>query len=168
MIRRTDGDCDENTKTLPQELHSPLSQKDAVDVNVCHDGKVHYVVSAYYRKYKDYGLAPLPGGAHSSLDGSKWGGITLEQIVASSVAGWNNNNQKNGYPRPNMDDILGKFGKENIDLSMAGFFNLPICTGRYEEEGGIEVQLTSGNRNDPSWPCDSAEGYSSSGTNIVS
>lgn len=164
--RRTDGDCDENTKSLPQELHNPLPQKDAVDVNVCHDGKVHYVVSAYYRKYKDYGLAPLPGGVHSSLDGSKWGGITLEQIVASSVAGWNNNNQKNGYPRPNMDDIIGKFGKENIDLSMAGFFSLPICTGRYEE--GIEVKLTSGNRNDPSWPCDSAEGYSGSGTNIVS
>lgn len=166
MTRRTDGDCDENTKTLPDDYLSLPSEKDAVDTNVCHDGKIHYVVAAYYKDALDHGLSVLPGGIHSTLDGSKWGGVTLEQIVASSVAGWKNNNQKNGYPRPSMDDIIGKFGKENFDLSTAGFFNFPICTGRYA--GPIEDKIKRGDRNDPSWPCDSAEGYSSSGTNIVS
>ncbi|PLB35969.1 uncharacterized protein BDW47DRAFT_133202 [Aspergillus candidus] len=164
FIWRTIYDCDENTKDIPEEYNSPLDQKFAVDTNVCHDGKIHYLLAAYNKDMSNYGLDRLPGGVHSTLDGSRWGGLTLEQIVASSIAGWKNNNQKNGYPRPNMDDIIGKFGKEKVDLSMAGFFNFPICTGLYRR--GIEDVISRGNPDDPSWPCDSAEGYSSSGTNI--
>ncbi|KGO41986.1 hypothetical protein PEX1_091210 [Penicillium expansum] len=104
----------------------------------------------------------LPGGDHTTLDGTNWGGIILEDIVESCVSGWTNNNYQNGYPRPDFNTIVDSFGGDVPSVRTPGFMSLPVCTNA----SAIIDTMQLGNGDSPYWPCEDPEGYTASGTNI--
>ncbi|KAJ5199735.1 hypothetical protein N7472_004939 [Penicillium cf. griseofulvum] len=130
------------------------------EVNVCYDGKLHYLLNAHGTD--KHSLIALPGGDHVTLDGTSWGGITIEDIVISSIDGFKQNNNANGYSRPDVNTIVTSFGGQVPGVRTPGFFNLPVCT---DTTSFLEA-LDDGDGNSPYWPCSNPEGYTSSGTNI--
>ncbi|CAI7636615.1 unnamed protein product [Penicillium manginii] len=162
FIWQSDEDCDGSTKSIPESASYLITDDTAVKTNVCYRGKIHYVLNAHKNAGDSFRTMPLPGGDHTTLDGSAWGGIILEDIVESSVEGWIANNNHNGYPRPDTDKIVTNFGSVVPSVRTAGFFNLPVCGN----VSAINQSLQNGDGNSPYWPCDAPEGYTSSGTNI--
>lgn len=127
---------------------------------------MHLLVNAHEIKGTGFSSSVLPGGEHDTLNGKDYGGITIEDIVISSVDGWTQNNQQNGYPRADIDSIVNSFGGDNVpSVRTPGFFNLPICLNAGKAEDNIRYGW--GN-NSPYWPCENPEGYTSTGTNLVS
>ncbi|KAJ5951928.1 uncharacterized protein N7479_010341 [Penicillium vulpinum] len=163
FIWQSPDDCDENTQSVPQDSRLFVPDGQAVKINVCYKGKMHYLLNAKEIKGSGFRASTLPGGDHDTLDGTKWGGITIEDIVASSVDGWTNNNKQNGYPRPDSQAIVASFGGDDVpSVRTPGFFNLPVC----ENASVIADIMSNGDGNSPYWPCPNPDGYTSTGTNI--
>lgn len=167
--RRSQYDCDENTKDIQFDLDGQSYQfftnEVAVKTYICYKGKATYLLNAIDPDDKN-GKNPqlLPGGDHDNLDGTKWGGVTVADIVESSVEGWVSNNKKNGWARPNVNDIVSEFGEKTYSIRTPGFFDIPVC----ESEKDITTNMYKGDSSAPFWPCNPPENYNGKGTNIVS
>lgn len=156
--RKTDEACGNHD---PRNIDI-ISELTAVETNVCYEGTLHFVVNGHHTPGDDVKATTLPGGDHGTLDGTKWGGVTLEDIVNSSMTGFNDHGG-NGYPRPSTAQVVTDFGKNPPDIRTAGFFNLPVCT----DLRATRMSMSLGDGDSPYWPCDNAEGYTPRGTNIV-
>ncbi|RFU24250.1 hypothetical protein B7463_g12088, partial [Scytalidium lignicola] len=127
---------------------------------------VQYNNAAYvlYSYDMDKGATPLPGGTRDTLDGTagNWGGLTIDDIVISSVNGWLLHNLTNGYQMPvpsfNTD---GTGATSDIPFSLGaqtpGFFNIPVCSinhwaTQYNNPKG--EQGSPGDPKFPYFPCD--------------
>jgi hypothetical protein len=76
---------------------------------------------------------PAIGGTHSELDGTKWGSLTLDDMVASVASGYTANGNKNGFtPDQNSGDPEFAF---DLGVQTPGFVQLPLC---------LEVDLDCG------------------------
>lgn len=169
--RRSQSDCDENTKDIQfdtdKQSYQFFTNDVATKTYVCYKGKATYLLNALDPEDKDgYNPQLLPGGDLFNLDGTKWGGVTLADIVESSVEGWATNNKKNGWARPNVQDIVTEFGETQYSIRTPGFFNIPVC----ESEKDITFNLNDKrvDKSAPFWPCNPPENYRSEGTDIVS
>ncbi|KAJ5185321.1 hypothetical protein N7472_010161 [Penicillium cf. griseofulvum] len=111
---------------------------------------------------------PLPGGDSKTLDGIQWGGITIRDIVESSVRGWAEHNNTNHYPARDHNTILEGFGSEPLGVRDPGFFNFPVCGG----SARVMFEFMSHYEDSPS-PCSMpkefsvAEGYNKHGTDVI-
>ncbi|KAK4866932.1 hypothetical protein LT330_008095 [Penicillium expansum] len=162
MIPQSEDECDGTTKSIPQDTADFVSSANAVRTNVCYNGKIHNVLNAHSIAGTGFPASALPGGDHTTLDGTNWGGIILEDIVESCVSGWTNNNYQNGYPRPDFNTIVDSFGGDVPSVRTPGFMSLPVCTNA----SAIIDTMQLGNGDSPYWPCEDPEGYTASGTNI--
>jgi hypothetical protein len=85
---------------------------------------------------------------------AKFGGVRLDDMVISSVSGWQLNGNQNRYQIPDASDILD--GAGNIGyifqagIQTLGFFSLPVCT---ESQITDVIDKISGNQGSPSWNC---------------
>ena len=76
----------------------------------------------------------LPGGNPQTLDGTKYGGLVIDDIIKSAVGGWKSNKQQNG------GTPLIKPGLTHIptSLSDAGFVNtIPVCAWQDSNFSGV-------------------------------
>ncbi|KAJ5372737.1 hypothetical protein N7517_004743 [Penicillium concentricum] len=162
FIWRSEIYCDENT--TPIDKGAFVEQTSLSKIYVCHQNKMHLLVNAHQKKGTGFSSTVLPGGEHDTLNGKDYGGITIDDIVISSVDGWINHNQQNGYPKADAESIVASFGGDNVpSVRTPGFFNLPICLNVAKAEDNIRYGW---DKSSPYWPCENPEGYTSSGTNI--
>ncbi|KAI7928583.1 dUTPase [Pyricularia oryzae] len=106
--------------TMPKTLDPYMDQETHEKTGVCWLGNQFYVLRVgshnVHVKTNTPGLPLLPhsdrpfqrlsGGTHDVLNGTHWGGITLDDIVISSYSGYLNNGNRNGY-NITMDDSQG-------------------------------------------------------------
>jgi hypothetical protein len=68
-------------------------------VSVCVDNQAFYLVNGRPEDSSTLaGIDALPGGDKSTLDGTSWGGILIDDIVISSYRTYQQNGNANGYP----------------------------------------------------------------------
>ncbi|KAF2676378.1 hypothetical protein K458DRAFT_468528 [Lentithecium fluviatile CBS 122367] len=160
----SDKDC----VTTGDNLPSIISEDDAGKIAVCYEKKTFYVGYPEWKgaprggKLMDLKFTPLPGGTKDELSGGdKWKGLSLEDIVVSSLNGWYANGGQNGYKTPdfntqaeaNSQKLIGEDG-----VRTPGFLQLPMCTmGRLQvttskwQDDMMAGQLGAGKT--PSLPC---------------
>ncbi|KAJ5826677.1 hypothetical protein N7447_003440 [Penicillium robsamsonii] len=162
FIWRSSEYCDETT--MPLSRGGFVERSSLSKIYVCHNNRMHLLLNAHKRKGTGFSSDILPGGEHDTLNGKDYGGITIDDIVISSVDGWSKNNYQNGYPKADVDSVVASFGGDNApSVRSAGFFNLPICLNSNTAEENIR---NGWNKESPYWPCENPEGYTSTGTNI--
>ncbi|KAJ5826170.1 hypothetical protein N7474_003308 [Penicillium riverlandense] len=162
-ILRNAGGC---STSVNQDLLKWISESTMVGSYVCYNNDAYYVVSI--NSESGLPFQTLPGGTHSTLDGTAYGGVTLEDIVQSSYQAYQLNNNANGYKMPDLSKAIDGQGTEGDvifqnGIRTPGFFNLPIC----DNITAAAENWIQGFYSDEYWPCDAPAGYNSRGTNLV-
>ncbi|KAF7551533.1 hypothetical protein G7Z17_g4932 [Cylindrodendrum hubeiense] len=109
-----------------------VPKDDAGKMSVSYDGH-KFFVGYPIKNSETVQFYPLPGGTTDELDGTKWGGITIEDMVISAYEGWRLNGGKMGYEIPENSKIIDGAGTEGglifeNGVRTPGFVKLPICT----------------------------------------
>ncbi|KAJ5429792.1 hypothetical protein N7491_006808 [Penicillium cf. griseofulvum] len=172
FIWRTDNPCDESSSdgtTIDESIRYWIVDGDAViQTSVCYESKLHFLLNSHRWSTQQQAFNPLPGGDSKTLDGIQWGGITIRDIVESSVRGWAEHNNTNHYPARDHNTILEGFGSEPLGVRDPGFFNFPVCGG----SARVMFEFMSHYEDSPS-PCSMpkefsvAEGYNKHGTDVI-
>lgn len=152
---------------MDQDVLKYMSESTLVGGYVCYNNDAYYVVNINTSP----GMQPfngLPGGTHSTLDGTAYGGVILEDIVQSSYQAYQLNNNANGYKMPALSKVIDGQGTEGDvifqnGILTPGFFNLPIC----DDIATAAQNVQNGSPGGDYWPCDAPSGYNSGGTNLV-
>ncbi|KAH6995181.1 hypothetical protein EDB80DRAFT_897412 [Ilyonectria destructans] len=131
MILMVPDDC----VTSGDNLNWVVDEDKSDQMSVCYDGHTFFVGFPTFTGLSSddnperLRLWALPGGENDELDGSKWGGLTLEDLVISAFEGYKLNGYKNGYTAPSFD---GTTEQATIMMEKGvrtpGFISLPICT----------------------------------------
>ncbi|KAK7429454.1 hypothetical protein QQZ08_004046 [Neonectria magnoliae] len=87
-------------------------------------------------------LNPLPGGVKTELNGTKWGGVTLEDLVISAYEGWRESDFNNSFPAPDLA-ASDSFLLMESGVRTAGLTSIPLCTQKGLAQGAPE-ELSSG------------------------
>jgi hypothetical protein len=144
-----------------------MTDADSASTRACWRDKLVFLVNANeWDFFNQVHFTPLPGADSNNLSGGKWGGITIDDIVASAMTGYEDAGYKNGYKSPGMDEIekdsnADKYGKR---VRYPGFFNIPVCEGLARTKGQI---MANHHATSQFWPCDAPEGLNVKGTTIV-
>ncbi|CAL5868266.1 uncharacterized protein PFLUO_LOCUS2490 [Penicillium psychrofluorescens] len=162
-ILRKAGGC---STSVDQDVLKYMSESTLVGGYVCYNNDAYYVVNINTSP----GMQPfngLPGGTHSTLDGTAYGGVILEDIVQSSYQAYQLNNNANGYKMPALSKVIDGQGTEGDvifqnGILTPGFFNLPIC----DDIATAAQNVQNGSPGGDYWPCDAPSGYNSGGTNL--
>lgn len=149
---------------MPKTLDPYMDQETHEKTGVCWLGNQFYVLRVgshnVHVKTNTPGLPLLPhsdrpfqrlsGGTHDVLNGTHWGGITLDDIVISSYSGYLNNGNRNGY-NITMDDSQGAVDQLMFarGVQTPGFFSLPVCTNLWT----TIMQIAKGSRTSEHYPC---------------
>ncbi|KAI5464235.1 hypothetical protein BGZ63DRAFT_461361 [Mariannaea sp. PMI_226] len=150
IIASPGDDC--TSYAQPTTTGKIMNDDTAARTHVCLDNVIYYVVNAK----SDGTVEPLPGGDFNTLSNGNWGGVRLDDMVISSLAAYKNNNNANGYSRPDITTLLG--GGDSIDsdslgltnsIRTPGFFNIPIC----DSVDTFQQNLGAGNPSMANWPC---------------
>ncbi|KAH7133353.1 hypothetical protein B0J13DRAFT_562167 [Dactylonectria estremocensis] len=126
MILMEPSDC------VTSDLPSYLGEDDVAKTSVCYDRHTFFL--GYITWDSEHGeFQTLPGGTTDELDGTKWGGIMIEDLVVSTYEGWRLNGGKMGYEIPENSKIIDGAGTEGglileNGVRTPGFVKLPICT----------------------------------------
>jgi hypothetical protein len=138
----------------------------ASQTGVCYNGNMFYVLNANgYSSVMAQLNAPadasaefqkLPGGTHSDLDGSKFGGVMLDDIVISSYQGYQLNGNKNGYQQPTSSAAIDGYGTQGDllfqnGIQTPGFFTLTVCEDLNQVMNNIDGPLSGDDAQ--FWPC---------------
>lgn len=137
LVWETEDSCDGSDRRTTKDL---FADDVAAKTRVCIDNVAYYVLNGLAGELDSCieclntedkpSYEPLPGGTHDELDGTRWGGITLEDMVKSIKGGFDANGGKNGYEQPT--DIPEGDPSEyfdNLSLSNPGFWTgIPYCT----------------------------------------
>ena len=127
------------------------------------DGLTFYMVDAHdcpTDQETPYGcgqpkLIPLAGS--TQLDGTAWGGVTLDDMVISSYQGYKLNKNQNGYVMPELSKAVdgegaqGDFIYQN-GIQTPGFFSFPICDADTVSAAWNEVYANRASPC-PTYPC---------------
>ncbi|KAJ5972870.1 uncharacterized protein N7479_002788, partial [Penicillium vulpinum] len=166
-IVTTDFPCDNKAAKIPEiSDYDIMTDEDSVNTRACWRDKLVFLVNINeWEIKKQINFTPLPGTVHKTLSGDKWGGITIDDIVASAMTGYENAGYVNGYKSPTSEDLekdenADQYGKR---VRYPGFFNIPVCEGLEKTKQAIRKEYHS---NSPFWPCDVPEGFNSKGTTI--
>lgn len=105
--------------------------------------------------FNDMPFTPLPGGTNDVLDGTAWGGVTLQDMVISAYEGYLANNQQNGYQMPSVSQMISDAGSQGElifqdGINMPGYISLNVCTNLYTTVSFIGVGQ---NVSEPNFPC---------------
>lgn len=146
---------------MPATLGPYMTQDTHKSAGVCYNGNQFYVLTVgTYDVSIQEDTPALPdsvepfqtmdGATHDVLDGTNWGGITLDDIVISSYSGYLNNGNRNGY-NISMDD-----NSDVADQLMwaegvrtPGFFSLPVCTSLWNTLMNVAGRPTD----EANYPC---------------
>ncbi|KAL4911734.1 hypothetical protein BDW62DRAFT_207151 [Aspergillus aurantiobrunneus] len=131
----------------------------------CLENKAYYLVGADKKKGWDCnsgGSCFEPGfydpDGISELDGSKWGGITWQNIINGSLNTWADNNYQNGgqlVENPSDASVLARIVDDGV--STPGVFRIPVCGA--DEARKRWVKYSDGHKGEgpgttANWPCD--------------
>jgi len=131
---------------VPQDISPFMTQDTHTQTMVCWNDNLFYVLSANDQWSPDEGFGPtntdfwgnmpfvpLPGGTNDVLDGTDWGGVTLQNMVISAYEGYLVNNQQNGYQMPSVSQMISDAGPQGElifqdSINMPGYISLNVCT----------------------------------------
>ncbi|ERS96164.1 hypothetical protein HMPREF1624_07700 [Sporothrix schenckii ATCC 58251] len=90
----------------------------------------------------------LPDGV-DQMDGTKWGGVTVNDLIQGSVNTFKANGNKNGGKTASLGDDTTLNNLYDQDITTAGYIRLPVCSGdtafwNWEEYSDRTLE---------SWPC---------------
>ncbi|KAK2014520.1 hypothetical protein LZ32DRAFT_555789 [Colletotrichum eremochloae] len=158
FVLKTGDAC---SSTMPKTLHPYMTQETHEKTGVCWLGNQFYVLTVGSQNVdvqedtpglpdSDPPFQALAGGTHDVLDGTHWGGITLEDIVISSYTGYLMNGNRNGY-NISMDDSQGTVDQLMFakGVQTPGFFSLPVCTSLWN----TLLQISGSQNNKEHYPC---------------
>ncbi|KAL0937981.1 uncharacterized protein CTRU02_207712 [Colletotrichum truncatum] len=158
FILKTGDACSD---TMPKTLDPYMTQKTHEKTGVCWNGNQFYVLTVgTYRVDVQVDTPGLPdsdppfqamdSANHDVLDGEKWGGITLDDVVISSYSGYLNNGNRNGY-NLTLDDTNGAVDQLmwSGGVRTPGFFALPVCTSLWN----TLMQIAGSPEDKPDYPC---------------
>ncbi|RFU31604.1 hypothetical protein B7463_g4733, partial [Scytalidium lignicola] len=149
VIASPGDDC--TSFAQPNTSGKHMNDDTAAQTHVCMNGVIYYVVNAH----SDGHLEPLPGGTFDTLHGGAWGGVGLDDIVISVIAGYQHNNNQNSFGMP---DIATLLSGDNVDgdslvltngIQTPGFFQIPFCDS-FET---FEQNINAGDPSMANWPC---------------
>ncbi|KAK1595563.1 dUTPase [Colletotrichum navitas] len=158
FVLKTGDACSD---TMPKTLHPYMTQDTHEKAGVCWLGNQFYVLTVGVDSVNVQDNTPglpdseppfqvLSGGTRDVLDGTHWGGITLEDIVISSFTGYQLNGNRNGY-NITLDDSQGAVNQLMFakGVQTPGFFSLPVCTNLWN----TLIQISGGPSNREHYPC---------------
>lgn len=141
---------------------STLTTKVMTATGGCYNGKQYYLVypsggstvcsdscsGAHCQELCKSNTFSAPPGL-DTLDGSRWGGVTITDLIAGSVRSYVANGNANGGPvtDPTNDGSLNDL--MNIDITTPGFIRLPVCSS---DEASTAWRLEK-DKSTPNWPC---------------
>ncbi|KAI9146906.1 hypothetical protein HJFPF1_13477 [Paramyrothecium foliicola] len=167
MILMVPDDC----VTSGENLHWMVDPEKSEKMAVCHDGHTFFVGFPTFTGYtRDdeptrVRLWALPGGENEIMDGNKWAGLRLDDLVISAYDGYRKNGYRSGQSLNLTDSASDDDGILLGDgVRTPGLVTLPICTpGRVFSEArdllpnGLAWSSTPGNAGKPfdggSYPC---------------
>ncbi|KAJ5087088.1 hypothetical protein NUU61_008395, partial [Penicillium alfredii] len=149
-----------------------MTGKTAKETQVCLDDAVYFVLNARYdedhicdgnntghvgdwdnclHNYVHTVFGTLAGGDSKTLDGEQWGGVTLKDMLVSSMGAFVANGFKNGYLASvqqmeetsslHVDSALTKVEDSGVsffdDIKTPGFFNFTICFDPWEAVASV-------------------------------
>ena len=140
--------------TLGPEAAQYIDWAKGSQAHICTDGKSFYLLNAITinkpgdsscseqglnKRFchttpaiKDLYFEVLPGGSSTSLDGTQWGGLKIDDLILSIYAGYKINGMKNGYTIPTTIDpsTLGSDGDIILGsgVQTAGLVSGSTCT----------------------------------------
>ncbi|KAF2098078.1 hypothetical protein NA57DRAFT_57244 [Rhizodiscina lignyota] len=105
----------------------------------------------------DKGSIPNQGGTSQTLTGDRntWGGLTIDDLIISSVEGWLQNGQKNGFTmaQPSFASANGQSNLPFVDgVRTPGFVNIPVCASNQWATDYGNPHGQHGSPNDPNFP----------------
>jgi hypothetical protein len=84
-----------------------------------------------------------------TLDGSRWGGLTIDQLITGSVRSYEANGNANGGPITDPTDDASLDDLMNVDITTPGFIRIPVCSSDIAYNAwNLESDHTVAN-----WPC---------------
>ncbi|KAJ5171918.1 hypothetical protein N7492_004511 [Penicillium capsulatum] len=112
------------------------------------ESNTFWLLNANYEDWDQRGAYPftmLKGGNRASLNGQKWP-IHIEDVVASTYAGFLQHGKRNGYEMPSSSSLVVTNGWHIKDFGWPalghvrtpGFFNLTVCLDPQEAEDRIK------------------------------
>ncbi|KAF7555911.1 hypothetical protein G7Z17_g1835 [Cylindrodendrum hubeiense] len=134
MILMVPDDC----VTSGDNLHWMVDPEKSKRMAVCYNGHTFFVGFPTFSGYtssdnpRGVKLWALPGGENDIMDGERWGGLTLKDIVISVYEGYRMNGYKNGATVKLSDAVDVKGAKTEAILGNGvrtpGYVPIPICT----------------------------------------
>jgi len=85
----------------------------------------------------------------STLDGARWGGVSVTDLITGSVRTYNQNGNTNGGPKTDATNSGSLDELMNADITTPGFIRLPVCSS---DMAWNAWKLVS-DKTSPNWPC---------------
>lgn len=148
-------------------VHDPESQWLSADTMHktwgCYNNRLYYLVAPYgdpvncdntcielsCQNHCSNSLFSIPHGL-DSLDGSRFGGVTISDLITGSLKSYIANGNANGAPRANprndnsLDDLMSQ------DITTPGFITIPVCSADVAYGAWSDPDIDKGV---PYWPC---------------
>ncbi|EQB59325.1 hypothetical protein CGLO_00309 [Colletotrichum gloeosporioides Cg-14] len=167
FVLKTNLPCKMATGERDSSLWPFLPDSDHARAAACYEDRLFYLVDIRSEgvkltteypsirpnifKSKHWPLTALFGT--ETMDGSRYGGVTKEDIVAAAYGGWVEGGYKNNVYQPNYTDVSpqaqAKLWSDQGNRS-PGFVNMTLCQNIYTIVGNVVHGKPEQN---PSWPC---------------
>ncbi|KAL4899490.1 hypothetical protein BDW74DRAFT_171529 [Aspergillus multicolor] len=142
-----------------------IDDETAEETGVCVDGKQYYIVypegdanECECERVTDLGPCQticrdqkfsVPPGL-DALDGTRFGGISKENLVTGSVNTWVDNGEENGAGSADPEDRMTASNMIDVDVTTAGFMRIPVCSA----ERAFQSWDTTDKGSSDNYPCD--------------
>ncbi|KAI0182679.1 chitinase [Xylaria flabelliformis] len=152
--------CDTSGNPLSGYMTDDVEKK----TKYCHSNRLYYLVAAKGDGEfcdGDGGCADilfqLPPGL-DQLDGTAYGGLTLDKLVQGAINTYEANNNKNGGSPPDIGSIDSMNAFLMADITIAGYVRLPVCSAKLAHFNWDLALADSSILKDPTYPCMPAKG----------
>ncbi|XXH02567.1 hypothetical protein Hte_008944 [Hypoxylon texense] len=158
VVIDTGYDCSD---TYPSYFHDYIAKDTAKATAVCYNDALYYLLDARNcnidcnRVYPQGSTTCAPTKFYEpvgidKLDGSTWGGITVENLTIAAVNGFTNNNNANGWSHADPTNAAAMERIWTDGVNAAGVNTIPVCDLATAMNNWITCDVDADN-----YPCNS-------------
>ncbi|OTA98047.1 carbohydrate esterase family 3 protein [Hypoxylon sp. CI-4A] len=158
VVIDTGYDCSD---TWPDFFHDYIAEDTAKATAVCYNDALYYLLDARNcnidcsKVYPQGSTTCAPTKFHQpvgtdKLDGTNWGGVTIDNLTIAAINGYTNNNNANGWSHadPSNSDDMTRIWTDGINA--AGVNTIPVCDLATAMNNWITCDIDADN-----YPCQS-------------